>query len=329
VLIPARNEAEVIADTLQSIAMQGVAIRVVLVDDGSSDGTADRARTVGGIDLTILEAEPLPPGWSGKLWALEHGLRAVQTPHTLLLDADIRLAPGVLAALLERARRDCCQFLSVMASLRMESFWEKLLMPAFIFFFKLLYPFRLANSTNPRCAAAAGGCILLETRLLREIGGFAAIRGAIIDDCALARKVKALGARTWIGQSHGVVSLRRYPDLGSVWEMVARTAYTQLHHSAVLLALCTLLMAGMFWLPPLGLLVWGGLGAVAAAVASVSMAVAYLPTLSYYRKSPLWALALPVIAGLYLAMTWTSAWRYWRGEASRWKARSYATETLS
>jgi hopene-associated glycosyltransferase HpnB len=327
VLIPARNEAEVIAATLESIADQGEALKVILVDDGSSDGTADVARTVTRVDLTVIDGEPLPSGWSGKLWALEQGIQGVRTPYTLLLDADIRLAPGVLAALMQRARAECRQFLSVMASLRMESFWEKLLMPAFIHFFKLLYPFRLANSANPRFSAAAGGCILLETRLIREIGGFGAIRGSIIDDCSLARKVKALGASTWIGQSHGVVSLRAYPDLQSVWDMVARTAYTQLRYSPLLLVLCSVVMLAMFWLPLAGLL--APAYRLPSGLALAGMLIAYLPTLSYYRKSPLWALAMPAIAGLYLAMTWSSALRYWRGEASRWKARVYAADTIS
>lgn len=329
VLIPARNEAEVIAATLQSIASQGRGIKVILVDDGSSDGTSDVARTVANLDLTVLNAPSLPAGWSGKLWALEQGIQSVATPWTLLLDADIQLTPGMLAALMAQAINDDRQFISIMASLRMESFWEKLLMPAFIHFFKLLYPFRLANSGNPRFSAAAGGCILLESRLIREIGGFGAIRGSIIDDCSLAKQVKSLGARTWIGQSHGVVSLRCYPDLQSVWDMVARTAFTQLRYSAVLLLFCTAVMLGMYWAPALGLWLFTPPYRMPAALAFVAMLAAYLPTLRYYRKSSLWTLAMPVIAGLYLAMTWSSALRYWRGEASRWKARVYAADSIS
>ncbi|WP_235281888.1 glycosyltransferase [Methyloterricola oryzae] len=325
VLIPARDEAEVIQSTLEGLAQQGGSPRVILVDDGSSDGTADLASQVPGLDLSVLAGAPLPEGWSGKLWALEQGLRKVETPYTLLLDADIHLAPGMLAALLERMRVGPV-FVSLMASLRMETFWEKLLMPAFIYFFKQLYPFRLANSANPRFASAAGGCILVETGVLRELGGFDAIRGAIIDDCTLAAKVKQAGYRTWTGQSHGVVSLRGYGDLEPIWEMVARTAFTQLRYSITLLATCTFLMVLMFWGPVAGLAAADPMARSLSALGLAGMLVAYLPTLNFYRRNPLWALAMPVIASLYLAMTWTSALRYWRGERSRWKNRVYSRE---
>ncbi len=326
VLIPARNEAEVIALTLRGIAEQGRGVKVVLVDDGSEDGTAQIARRVEGIDLTVIEGQPLPPGWSGKLWALEQGSREITTTWTLLLDADIRLLPGMAAALLDKARKDNRQFVSIMASLRMESFWEKFLMPAFIFFFKLLYPFRLANSKIPYFAAAAGGCILLETRLIAEIGGFSIIRQAIIDDCSLAKRIKQAGYRIWIGQSRSVISLRRYERLESIWEMVARTAFTQLRYSALLLALCTLLMMSLF-LAPLVAIIWADEMIQAWSLTAYSCMVAvYRPILRYYDRSRSWALILPLIGSFYLAMTWTSALRYWRGERSRWKNRVYSKE---
>ncbi len=326
VLIPARNEAEVIADTLAGLAGQGGGLKAVLVDDGSEDGTAELARQVQGLALKIVRAEPLPPGWSGKLWALEQGLREVETPWTLLLDADIQLKPGMAAALLAKAKRDQRPFVSIMARLRMESGWEKLLMPAFIYFFKLLYPFRLANSASRHFAAAAGGCILLETRVLAEIGGFAAIKGAIIDDCTLAKKVKQAGHRTWVGQSHSVVSTRPYEGLAPIWEMVARSAFTQLRYSVWLLALCTLLIASLF-LGPLAGILWGdGDTRAFALVAWVCMFGSYWPTLRYYGRSAAWGPVLPAIAVFYLAMTWTSALRYWRGDRSRWKNRVYAVE---
>jgi len=326
VLIPARNEAEVIAGTLAALAGQGRGLRIVVVDDGSEDGTAQIATGVEGVDVQVLTGQALPPGWSGKLWALEQGSREIRTAWTLLLDADIQLKPGMAAALLGKARQDRRPFVSVMARLRMESAWEKLLMPAFVYFFKLLYPFRLANSDFPHVAAAAGGCILLETRLLGEIGGFASIKGAIIDDCALARRVKQAGNRIWLGQSQSAVSSRRYERLEPIWEMVARSAFTQLRYSGWLLGLCTLLMLAVFF-GPWAALAWGDGNALAcAAVAVVCMAASYWPTLRYHQRAGAWAWLLPVIAAFYLAMTWASAIRYWRGERSRWKNRVYAVE---
>jgi hopene-associated glycosyltransferase HpnB len=266
----------------------------------------------------------LPAGWSGKLWALEQGFREVDTPWTLLLDADIELKPGMAAALLAKAKGDNRQFVSIMACLRMASFWEKFLMPAFIYFFKLLYPFRLANSDFPYVAAAAGGCILVETQVLAEIGGFAAIKGAIIDDCTLAKRVKQSGKRIWVGQSHSVVSLREYEGLAPIWEMVARSAFTQLRYSIGLLALCNALIGSLF-LGPLAGLIWGDANVRAIAlVAYVCLVGSYWPSLRYYRRSCAWAPTLPIIASFYLAMTWSSALRYWRGDRSRWKNRVYS-----
>jgi hypothetical protein len=190
----------------------------------------------------------------------------------------------------------------------------------------MLYPFSLANSPDRRFAAAAGGCIMLETRLLERIGGFAAIHGALIDDCTLAKKVKATGARTWVGLSRAVVSLRRYDTLADVWDMVARTAFTQLRYSAWLLTLCTLLMLILFWLPAAGLFASGYGVTLAAGWAVLLMAGTYIPTLRFYDRSAAWGLLMPVIAGAYLAMTWSSALRYWRGERSRWKGRIYSSE---
>jgi hopene-associated glycosyltransferase HpnB len=326
VVIPARNEAEVIGAMLAALRQQGSGLRVVLVDDGSNDATAEIARRVPRLNLAVLRNDFLPPGWSGKLWALEQGTACVETPYVALLDADILLCPGVLAALRSKMRREGIQFISLMASLRMEKFWEKLLLPAFVYFFKMLYPFALANSPDRRFAAAAGGCIVLETELLRRIGGFAAIRGALIDDCSLARTVKAAGARIWIGLSRAVVSLRPYEGLGDIWDMVARTAFTQLHYSPAWLALCTVTMLVLFWIP------WVALGTAdfermaVGFTALLLMSLSYFPILRFYRRSPVWVLLLPIIAALYLAMTWSSAWRYVCGERSRWKGRIYRTE---
>jgi hopene-associated glycosyltransferase HpnB len=210
-----------------------------------------------------------------------------------------------------------------MATLETESFWEKLLLPAFVYFFKLLYPFRLSNSSSPRVAAGAGGCVLVDTGLLHEIGAFSSIRDEIIDDCALAARVKAAGHVTWIGLSRAVRSRRGYGGLRGIWEMVARTAFTQLRYSRGLLALCVVLLAWAFILPVVGLAVGDPTARLASGVAITAMVLAYLPTLLYYRLSPLWALLLPVTGTLYLAMTVDSAWRYARGVRSAWRGRVY------
>ncbi len=326
VLVPARNEAGTVARTLPAVAAQGEDLRILLVDDGSTDATAERAREAAGERVRVLRGEPLPDGWGGKLWALEQGRRRVTTPLTLLLDADIAPAPGIVAALARKMRQERAAFVSLMAAPPLGSFWEKLLMPAFVYFFKILYPFRLANTASSRVAAAAGGCILLETRLFGEIGGLGSIRDALIDDCALARKVKEAGGRTWVGLTRSVRSVRPYEGLGEIWNMVARTAFTQLRYSAGLLALCTLAMALAFWAPLAGLAAgapavrWLSAGTLAA------MALLYVPTLRFYGRSWAWSLAMPLIATLYLAMTWTSALRYWRGERSRWKGRVYGED---
>ena len=328
VLIPARDEAAVIGDTLAALGRQGRGLRVVLVDDRSSDGTAEVARQAApkALTLDVHAGAPLAEGWTGKLWALEQGRRRIETPLTLLLDADITLRPGMIRALLTRREESGAPLVSVMAALRMRGGWEKLLLPAFIFFFRLLYPFHLANKSSRWIAAAAGGCVLIDTAALARIGGFEAIRGALIDDCALARAVKEAGHRTWIGVSRGAESHRDYPTLGAVWSMVARTAYTQLRYSPALLLLCTLLMALAFWAPIAGLA--GPLPAqIAAAVGLAAMGGCYLPTLRYYRLSPAWALALPLIGTLYLAMTWHSALRDWGGRRSEWKGRVYGRDS--
>ena len=327
VLIPARDEAAVIGDTLKALGRQGRGLRVVLVDDRSGDDTAEVARQAAPdfLALDIHTGAPLAEGWTGKLWALEQGRQRIGTPLTLLLDADITLRPGMLRALLARKAETGAALVSVMAALRMRGGWEKLLLPAFIYFFRLLYPFHLSNGPSRRVAAAAGGCVLIETSVLARIGGFDAIRGALIDDCALARAVKDAGHRTWIGVSRGAESHRDYPTLGVVWRMVARTAYTQLRYSPVLLLLCTLLMALAFWAPVAGL--GGPLPVrVAGGVGLVAMAACYLPTIRYYRLSPAWALTMPLIGTLFLAMTWHSALRDWGGRRSEWKGRVYERE---
>lgn len=320
VLIPARNEADVIEPTLQALLRQGAGLDVVLVDDGSTDATAGlAARAMPSV--RIVRGEPPPAGWSGKLWALEQGRALLERPLTLLLDADIELRPGIVTAMQHKLEEEGAALVSLMASLRQQSIWERLLVPAFIYFFKMLYPFRLSNSRFPLVAAAAGGCILIKTHLIHDLGLFASIRGELIDDCALARRVKSSGERTWIGLSRDVVSHRCYDGLSPIWSMVTRSAYTQLRHSVVLLGVCTLVMAVMFWIPPLALTDHRSLWLGAAALAM--MLATYVPTLRYYDRNPAAALLLPAVATLYLAMTWHSAINHWRGAGAAWKGRAY------
>ena len=324
VLIPARDEAQTIARALRALADQGLGLKVIVVDDDSSDDTARIANTAPIDDLTVVRGRPLPAGWTGKLWALEQARARVATPRIVLLDADIELAPGTIAGLRHKADADDLQLVSLMAELRMTSGTERLLMPAFIYFFKLLYPFALSNRGCRYVAAAAGGCVLLDAALLARIGGFASLRDAVIDDCTLARRCRDAGARTWVGVTHAAQSLRGDSDLASIHAMVARSAYSQLRYSPWLLAGCTLLMALMFWVPPAALIGAAAPSARwAALIAWAAMVGSYWPTLAYYRLSRFWALLLPVIGTLYLAMTWSSALRYRRGLRTVWRGRFY------
>lgn len=325
VLIPARNEGPYIRHTLDGVKAQSENVHIIVIDDQSVDDTAEQAKRCGAF---VLSGTAPPAGWSGKLWALEQGLREVRTPYTLLLDADIELAPGIVIELQQKARNEKLALVSLMAEPPMKNFIERLLMPAFIFFFKLLYPFGLANKPESRVAAAAGGCILVETQALRAVGAFANLHNALIDDCTLAAHIKCSGLRIFIGLSHAVRSHRGYQDLKPIWEMVARTAYTQLRYSFVLLVSCTLIMASMFLAAPLGFLLLSSQEAyLVSALAWIIMFITYLPTLIYYQRSPLWGLTLPIIGTMYLAMTWTSALRYWRGERACWKDRRYESKT--
>ncbi len=324
VVIPARDEAEVIGGTLQALKQQGRGLKVILVDDDSSDDTVKLAKQVELDELTIIESKQLAAGWTGKLWAQEQGLKKVNTPLTLLLDADIELKPGMLKALQNKYRQDDLQFVSLMAVLRLDSYWEKLLMPAFIYFFKMIYPFALANKQDSSQAAAAGGCILIETAAVRQIGGLVTIKDAVIDDCTLAKAIKNNGKKTWIGLTHGVVSQRPYATLSEIWQMVARTAYTQLKYSTLLLLACTGLMLLLYWWPLTAIMVAGQSSlAVINSISLLLMLCLFIPTLRFYQLNVAWSLMLPMVALLYLLMTWTSALRFWRGERSRWKGRSY------
>jgi hopene-associated glycosyltransferase HpnB len=323
VLIPARNEAEVIQHTLQSVNEQGPGLKIVLIDDSSTDATVEKARQMWISDLRIIRSAPLPPGWSGKLWALEQGRLQVTTPHMLLLDADIELAGRIVKTLKEKMDREGIPFVSLMAMPSMSGSWEKLLMPAFVHFFKVLYPFGRVNSPRTRVAAAAGGCILVETEMLDQIGGFESIKSAVIDDCALARRVKLRGSKVWLGLTHSVKSVRTYQHLREIWDMVARTAFTQLHYSVGLLILCTLVMLLVYQVPVVMVASANIMIRCLALGSLVIMFLTYVPILRFYHRSWAWALGLPLVAAIFLAMTWTSAIRYWRGERTRWKGRVY------
>lgn len=329
VLIPARNEAAAIGATLQGLTRQGRNLKVFVIDDQSDDATAQFALDANSaftnpLDLTVIDGKELPPGWGGKLWALDQGFQRVERDYCLLLDAEIILEAGVLSALLGKAEDEDRAMTSVMAKLRCESFWEKLLVPPFIFFFKLLYPFAKVNDSSRRTAAAAGGCILIRTEVLDAIGGFAAMRDALIDDCTLAARVKRAGHSIWLGLSESVKSSRAYPDFANFRSMVTRTAFTQLHYSAALLALVMVVMSIIFIAPLVALVFASELwGRIAGAGAIVAMAAAFWPTTRFYQLAPAWALTLPVAGVLFLVMTLESALRYWRGVTARWKGRTY------
>ncbi len=323
-LIPARNESAHIDATLRALRAQGSRLSMVVIDDQSDDATAEHVARYAAKGVNLVRGIPPPRGWTGKLWALEQGRRLADTPLLLLLDADIELGHGTIATMRQKLIDEELGIVSVLAALRMEAFWERLLMPAFVFFFKLLYPFKLANAPTSSVAAAAGGCLLLRTTALDSIGGFGRLRGELIDDCALAAHVKKAGHRTWIGLSRSVRSRRAYPRLGTVWNMVARTAFVQLRRSALWLMLCTVLMGAAFVAPLAGLLWWSAPAAAFSAAALAAMALCYAPVLRYYDRSPAWSLALPLIGALYLAMTWSSAIRYWSGRQTLWRGRLLA-----
>jgi hopene-associated glycosyltransferase HpnB len=323
VLIPARNEALTIAETVSALKNQGDNLNVILVDDQSTDNTAELAKSVKLDKLSIISGTDMPEGWSGKLWALEQGRQHVGTPYLILLDADIVLRKNLIPVILEKVKNEQLQMLSLMAFLKMHSFWEKLLMPAFVFFFKLLYPFYLSNKANSRIAAAAGGFIFIETKILGELGGFNCIKDALIDDCSLAKQVKQKKHKIWTGMTHSAISIRSYNTLASIWQMVARTAYTQLFYSPSLLLLCTLLMIAAFGLPITALLQSQSTIFTIGLFILGLQVICYLPTLRYYSMNPLYALVLPLIGMLYLVMTWSSAYRYYFGKGVNWKGRYY------
>ena len=325
-VIPARNEAAVVGRAIASLLAQDYAgdFRIVLVDDHSSDGTADAARMAAGAQsdrIAIVAARPLPAGWTGKLWALSEGVRQIAVPPALYLftDADIAHHPSNLSELVARLEGERRDLVSLMVKLRCESLAERFLIPPFVFFFAMLYPFAWSNDSRRATAAAAGGCILLRRSAYERIGGWESLKGELIDDCALARKVKRGGA-IWLGLTQRTISLRAYPRIADIWNMVARTAYTQLGYSPLLLGGTVLGMTATYFLP-LVLLLSGGGAAVIGALSWAAMIVAYAPMLRFYGLSLAWAPLLPAAASVYLAATVASAWRHWRGRGGEWKGR--------
>jgi len=328
IVIPARNEAETIGRTIASLAAQnfGGAFHTFLVDDHSDDGTAEIARKSAGADrLTVIAAPPLGPGWTGKLWALAEGLRQAESFHpdyVLFSDADIVHSREGLAQLVSRAEAGGYDLVSWMVKLRAETFAEKALIPAFVFFFFMLYPPAWTENMRHRTAGAAGGCILLRWTALMRIGGIAAIRSELIDDCALAKAVKSTGGRIWLGITSATSSIRGYGTFGEIGRMISRTAFWQLRHSAILLIGT---IAGMFLtyvLPPLLLFTGRPLVMALGALAWALMMAAYLPSLRLYGLSPLWAPGLPLVALFYTGATVHSAILYWTGRGGEWKGRA-------
>lgn len=342
VVVPARDEAAVLPASLPSLLAQDYPGRaeVFLIDDGSTDGTGELAcelaRRHGGLPLTVASPGEPPAGWTGKLWAVRHGidLARVREPEYLLLtDADIAHAPDSLRALVSAAGTGGFDVVSQMARLRVESLWERLVVPAFVYFFAQLYPFRWigggrAGSGGTRTAAAAGGCVLLRTDAAERARIPDAIRQAVIDDVALARAVKGTGGRVWLGLADRVDSVRPYPRLHDLWRMVSRSAYAQLRHNPLVLAGTVIGLALVYLVPPasvcVGLAAGQGTTAVPGAAAWLVMAGTYLPMLRYYRQPRWLAPLLPFTAFLYLLMTVDSAVQHYRGRGAAWKGRTYA-----
>ena len=334
-VIPARDEAECVGETVASLLRQDYPgeFSVILVDDQSGDATAqaagDAAAAVGAAErLMVLAGRALPVGWTGKLWAQHQGVQAAlarpQPPAYLLLtDADIVYTPDALRALVGRAQTGGYVLTSLMAKLRCESLAERIFIPAFIFFFQMLYPFAWANDPRRATAAAAGGCMLVRADALARAGGMAAIRSALIDDCALAKALKAQGP-IWLGLTQRVNSVRAYLVLGDIRRMVSRSAYAQLRYSPLLLG-GTVLGLAITYLAPVVLAVFaGGMARLLGMTAWLLMALAFQPTLRFYRRSPLWGVALPAIAAGYMAFTVDSAYQHARGRGGMWKGRAQA-----
>jgi hopene-associated glycosyltransferase HpnB len=328
VVIPARNEADCIAASVQSLSRQSYAgdVRIIVVDDDSSDGTAAIARAAAASaahELSVVTSGGPPPSWTGKLWALRQGIAAAETTHPnylLLTDADIVHAPDSLWWLVAQSVSGHFVLTSLMAKLRCESLAERSHVPAFIYFFQMLFPFSWVYRSDCKTAAAAGGCMLIRAEALTRAGGIDSIRNSLIDDCSLAAKLKAIGP-IWLGLTDRVRSIRPYPAFADVRQMIARSAYAQLRFSPLRLAGTIAGMTLTFIAPPLLALFAAGWAQGLGLAVWLAMAASFVPTLRFYRLSPLWGLALPAIAALYSLYTLDSAYRHWRRRGGQWKGR--------
>jgi hopene-associated glycosyltransferase HpnB len=333
-VIPARDEAAVIGRAVSSLLTQRYdgALHLILVDDHSKDGTAAVAREAAAAleaadRLTVIAASPLPRGWTGKLWAQRHGIAAArprEPDYLLLTDADIAHAPDNLATLVARAEDGGYDLVSLMVKLHCRTGSERLLIPAFVFFFFKLYPPRHVADPARRIAAAAGGCMLIRRETLERIGGVDSIRGEIIDDCALARRVKAVG-KVWLGASDNTLSMREYGSWRPIWDMIARCAFAQIGYSAPALLGTVAAMAIVYLAPPVLLLVGPTPARVLGAASWAGMSAAFVPVLRLYRVPVALAPLLPAAALFYTAATVWSAIQHWRGRGGRWKGRFQAS----
>jgi len=338
VIIPARDEAQVIASSVTSLLNQtcSSSIHIFLVDDGSTDDTAQiarrAARQVGKSSaLTIIEGWPPPAGWSGKLWALQQGIQRAQelAPQFFLFtDADIEHAPASIATLVSIAEPGAYDLASYMVKLHCGTFAERLLIPAFVFFFFKVYPPAWISGPQRKTAGAAGGCILIRPEALQRAGGMEAIRGEIIDDCALAQAVKSNGGRVWLGLTELATSIRPYGTFAGIGRMISRSAFSQLNHSGVMLLLALLGLLATYLLPPLLVFTGQPLPVILGAAAWLLMTITYLPMVRFYRLNPLWTLMLPAIAAFYMGATMHSAIKYWSGRGGEWKGRVQDPEKI-
>jgi hopene-associated glycosyltransferase HpnB len=329
-VVPARDEALVIEETISSLLHQDYpgAFRIVLVDDQSTDQTAEKALSLGASGrLEIVTGRPRPQGWTGKLWAMRQGFERACADHApdyiLFTDADIAHAPKNLRHLVARAETEKRVLVSLMAKLWCKSRAEKLLIPAFVFFFDMLFPFAWVNDPARSTAAAAGGCLLAKRTTLEVAGGLDAVHNAIIDDCAIAKLLKPQGP-IWLGFTERAKSVRPYADMGAIRHMITRSAYAQLNYSVVVLLGTVFGMLLVFGAAPLLTIFGTGLARLEAATAWVLMTLSYVPMLRFYRLSPAWALALPLTAALYTLFTVESAVQFWRGRGGMWKGRAQA-----
>jgi len=326
-VVPARDEADVIARSIGSLLSQDYPgpFNVILVDDQSSDGTAEIARSLPQQErLTVIGGSSRPPEWTGKLWAVRQGVAQAGAPDYLwLTDADIAHSPDNLRKLVARATAGNLVLVSLMAKLHCKTFAEKLMIPTFVFFFDMLFPFALVNKPKNAMAAAAGGCMLVKRDALERAGNIDAIKKEIIDDCALGRAMKKQGP-IWLGLTKRSQSIRPYEGLGEIRRMIARSAYAQLHYSPFELMGTIVGMCLLFVAPPVLAIFATGTAQIAGALAWVAMAIAFAPMSLFYGLVPLWGILLPVIGVLYTAFTFDSAVQFWRGRGGMWKGRAQA-----